>query len=129
MAVNPNYATDVSRSNNRKALNAEIEAFTRTKTSAAWIDLLNDAGVPCGPINNMEEVFADPQVRHLGIARRVAHKTLGEVEVIGQAVELSRTKWQIHSATPEQGEHTDAILGELGYDADAITKLRSGKVV
>ena len=129
MAANTDYSTDDRRSRNRKSLNADIEAITRTKTSAAWIDLLNQAGVPSGPIYNMEEVFADPQVRHLGIARRVSHKTLGEVEVIGQAVELSRTKWEIHSATPELGEHTDAILGELGYDADAIARLRAGKVV
>jgi crotonobetainyl-CoA:carnitine CoA-transferase CaiB-like acyl-CoA transferase len=129
MAKNPAYDTDDKRSANRKALNAEIEAITRTKTSAAWIELLNAAGVPSGPINNMEEVFADPQVRHLNIARRVHHKVLGDVEVIGQAVELSRTKWEIRSATPEQGEHTDAILGELGYDAAAISRLRAGKVV
>jgi crotonobetainyl-CoA:carnitine CoA-transferase CaiB-like acyl-CoA transferase len=129
LAANPDYATDDNRSKNRKRLNADIEAITRTKTSTAWIDLLNQAGVPSGPIYKMNEVFADPQVRHLNITRRVAHKTLGEVEVIGQAVELSRTKWQIHSATPEHGEHTDAILRELGYDDDAITRLRSGKVV
>ncbi len=127
--TNPAYDTDDKRSANRKALNAEIEAITRTKTSAAWIELLNSAGVPSGPINNMKEVFADPQVRHLNIARRVHHNVLGDVEVIGQAVELSRTKWEIRSATPEQGEHTDAILGELGYDAAVISRLRAGKVV
>jgi formyl-CoA transferase len=129
MAAKPDYDTDDKRSKNRRRLNAEIEAITRTKTSTAWIDLLNGASVPCGPIYKMDEVFADPQVRHLNIARRVAHKTLGEVEVIGQAVELSRTKWEIRSATPEQGEHTDAILGELGYDAAAIARLRAAKVV
>jgi formyl-CoA transferase len=129
MATNPAYDTDDKRSTNRRALNAEIQAITRAKTSAAWIELLNAAGVPSGPIYNMEEVFADPQVRHLNIARRVPHKVLGDVEVIGQAIELSRTKWEIRSATPEQGEHTDAILGELGYDAATIARLRAGKVV
>ena len=66
--------------------------------------------MPCGPIYSIDQVFADPQVRHLNITRHVAHKMLGDVEVIGQAVELSRTPWGVHSPTPEPGEHTDAVL-------------------
>jgi formyl-CoA transferase len=77
----------------------------------------------------MNEVFADPQVKHLGIARTVAHKVLGDVEVIGQAIELSRTPWSIRSATPEPGEHTDAVLSELGYGAADIAALHAKKVV
>jgi formyl-CoA transferase len=77
----------------------------------------------------MNEVFADPQVKHLRIARAVAHKTLGSVELIGQAVELSRTPWSVRTATPEAGEHTDAILAELGYDATEVERLRAAKVV
>jgi formyl-CoA transferase len=77
----------------------------------------------------MNEVFADPQVKHLGITRTVPHKVLGSVEVIGQAIELSRTPWSVRSATPEAGEHTDAILGELGYGAAEIETLRGKKVV
>jgi formyl-CoA transferase len=129
MADDPDYATDEKRSKNRKRLNAQIEELTRTKTSAAWIELLNQAGVPCGPINKINEVFADPQVRHLNLTRRVPHKALGEVEVIGQAVELSRSKWGVHSATPELGEHTDTILRELGYDQTAIAGLKARTVV
>ena len=129
MAADPDYATDEKRSKNRKRLNAQIEEITRTKSSAAWIDLLNQAVVPCGPIYRINEVFADPQVRHLNLTRRVPHKALGEVEVIGQAVELSRSKWGVHSATPELGEHTDAILRELGYDDAAIEGLKARKVV
>ena len=74
-------------------------------------------------------MFADPQVKHLNITRHVAHKVLGDVEVIGQAVELSRTPWGVHSPTPEAGEHTDAVLGELGYGAAEIADLRARKVV
>ena len=77
----------------------------------------------------MNEVFADPQVKHLGITRVVPHKVLGNVEVVGQPIELSRTPWSIRSATPEAGEHTDAILTELGYTTTEIARLREGKVI
>ena len=129
LATDPDYATGAARSKNRDKLNAAIEAITRSRTSADWIERLNAAGVPCGPIYRMNEVFADPQVKHLGITRTVPHKVLGSVEVIGQAIELSRTPWSVRSATPEAGEHTDAILGELGYGAAEIETLRGKKVV
>ena len=129
LAAHPDYATDTARSKNRRALNGEIETVTRTKTSAQWIDELNAASVPCGPINRMDEVFADPQVQHLGMARDVQHPTRGTVGLVGQAISMSRSKWEVRSVTPEQGEHTDAILGELGFDAAGIAGLRGKKVV
>jgi formyl-CoA transferase len=129
LATDPRFATGKARSDNRAALNEIIGSITRDKTSAEWIDLLNGEGVPCGPIYKMNEVFDDPQVKHLGIARKVHHKVLGDVEVIGQAIELSRTPWSIRSATPEAGEHTDGILGELGYSAAEIAALHEKKVV
>jgi crotonobetainyl-CoA:carnitine CoA-transferase CaiB-like acyl-CoA transferase len=85
--------------------------------------------VPSGPIYQMNEVFADPQVQHLGMTRTVPHKVLGDVEVIGQPIELSRTPWSIRTATPEAGEHTDAVLAELGYSAAKIASLHAAKVV
>jgi len=127
--AHPDYATDTARSKNRRALNAEIETVTRTKTSAEWIDELNAASVPCGPIYSMDQVFADPQVKHLGMAREVEHPTRGKVGLVGQAISMSRSKWEVRNTTPEQGEHTDAILGELGLDAAAIAGLRTKKVV
>jgi formyl-CoA transferase len=129
LATDTRYATGKARSDNRDALNAEIEAITRNRTSADWIEALNKAGVPSGPIYKMNEVFDDPQVKHLGITRKVAHPVLGDVEVIGQAIELSRTPWSVRSATPEAGEHTDAVLTELGYSAADIAGLRAKKVV
>jgi formyl-CoA transferase len=129
LANDPAYATGKARSDNRDALNAVIEAITVKRSSADWIERLNAAGVPSGPIYKMNEVFDDPQVKHLGIARKVHHKVLGDIEVIGQAIELSRTPWSIRSATPEAGEHTDAVLGELGYSAGEIEGLRGRKVV
>ena len=129
LAEHPDYKTGKSRSDNRKALNAAIEAITKTRSSADWIDRLNKAGVPSGPIYKMNEVFADPQVKHLGIAQTVHHKELGDIELIGQAVTLSRTPSRLNTASPDAGEHTDQILGELGYSAGDIARLREKKVV
>jgi crotonobetainyl-CoA:carnitine CoA-transferase CaiB-like acyl-CoA transferase len=129
LGADPAYATGGSRSANRDKLNAAIEAVTLTRTSAEWIERLNKAGVPSGPINNIAQVFDDPQVKHLNVTRHVAHPLLGDVEVVGQAIELSRSKWSVRRATPEAGEHTDAVLGELGYGAADIAALREHKVV
>ena len=129
LVTDERFASGGARSRNRDILNEAIEAITRTRTSADWIERLNAAGVPCGPIYKMNEVFDDPQVKHLGIARAVPHRTLGTVEVIGQAIELSRTPWSVRSATPELGEHTDQVLAELGYNADQIKDLHARKVV
>jgi crotonobetainyl-CoA:carnitine CoA-transferase CaiB-like acyl-CoA transferase len=129
LAADADFATDKARSKNRDRLNAALEEITKTKTSAEWIERINAAGVPCGPIYRIDEVFADPQVRHLGMAQPVDHPTLGRIEVVGQAVSLSRTPSQIRTATPERGEHTDAVLRELGYDAAAIAALRAKRVV
>jgi formyl-CoA transferase len=129
LAADPLFATGRARSVNRDALNEAIEAITRTKPSAHWIEVMNKAGAPAGPIYTMDQVFADPQVKHLAMTRTVPHKVLGDVEVIGQPIELSRTPWSIRSATPEAGEHTDAVLTELGYGAADIAALRAAKVV
>ncbi|MGH7841750.1 MAG: CaiB/BaiF CoA transferase family protein [Candidatus Binataceae bacterium] len=123
------YASGRARLKHRDQLNGVIESITRTKSSAEWIELLNRAGVPCGPIYKINEVFADPQVRQMGIARAIAHPQLGRQELVGQAVELSRTPWALRNPTPAKGEHTDAVLGELGYDAAAIAGLRARGVI
>ena len=80
--------------------------------------------MPCGPIYKMDQVFADPQVQHLGIAAEVSHPRLGKFKVLAQAVKLSRTPAAIVSTTPEIGEHTQEILEELGYSAAEISKLK-----
>jgi crotonobetainyl-CoA:carnitine CoA-transferase CaiB-like acyl-CoA transferase len=129
LADDPDYANDKARSKNRDRLNAAIEEITKTKTSAEWIERINAAGVPCGPIYKMDEVFADPQVRHIGIAQPVQHPSLGRIELVGQAVTLSRTPSELKTATPERGEHTEPVLRELGYDAAAIAALRAKQVI
>jgi crotonobetainyl-CoA:carnitine CoA-transferase CaiB-like acyl-CoA transferase len=125
----PDYATDKLRSTNRAGMNKAIGEITKHKSSREWIDILNKAGVPTGPIYNMDEVFADEQVKHLKMAAPVHHPKLGDIEVVNQAVELSRTPSGVRYPTPEKGEHTDAVLGELGYDAACIADLRKQKVI
>ena len=126
---NPDYADYKTRSKNRVALNAAIDAHTVKRPSAEWIELLNDAGVPCGPIYTIDKMFADPQVQTLGMAQPVVHPKLGRQELVGQGVNLSRTPAQLRTPAPDAGEHTTEILRELGYDAAAIEDLRSRKVV
>jgi formyl-CoA transferase len=112
------------------ALNERIAAVTRTKPSGHWVKLLNDAGVPCGPINTIDKVFAEPQVRHLGIARPVRHPRLGDIEVVGQPINLSKAPQpREYRPTPDLGQHTDEILASLGYDAAGIAALRARGVV
>ncbi len=129
LASDPAYSSGRARLRNRDRLNAAIEAITRTRPSAEWIEILNRAGVPCGPIYRMDEVFADQQVRHIGIARAVEHPTRGRQELVGQAVDMGRTPWALRAAAPEKGEHTDAVLAALGYDAAAVADLRGRGVV
>jgi crotonobetainyl-CoA:carnitine CoA-transferase CaiB-like acyl-CoA transferase len=126
---NPLFCDDASRSKNRLAINQIISDVTRQHSSADLIAMLNKAGVPCGPINRMDEVFADPQVKHLGMAAPVPHATLGDIEVVNQAVKLSRTPSKIAHPTPEKGEHTEEVLKEYGYDDKSIAGFRARKIV
>jgi crotonobetainyl-CoA:carnitine CoA-transferase CaiB-like acyl-CoA transferase len=117
--------TKTARSVHRDWLNAEIEKRLQANTSDYWIDKLNQAGVACGRINNLKEVFEEPQVKHLGILKKVTSKHLGEQTLMGQPITLTRTPHTIARAAPKRGEHTEEILGELGYSADDLKRLQS----
>jgi crotonobetainyl-CoA:carnitine CoA-transferase CaiB-like acyl-CoA transferase len=125
----PRFAEDTARSTNRLALNQILSEATRKRTTAEAIEMLNKAGVPSGPINRMDQVFADPQVQHLGMAAAVEHGTLGDIAVVNQPVKLSRTPSGIAHPTPEKGEHTEEVLKDHGYDDKAIADFRARKIV
>ena len=125
----PDYADADARARNRKALNAAIERELVRKKTAEWTEILNRAGIPSGPIYRMDQVFADPQVRHLGVAAEVESRRLGKFKIINQPVKLSRTPAKLVTATPERGEHTDEVLREAGYDDAAIASLRKNAII
>jgi formyl-CoA transferase len=129
MATRPGFVTRDDRLKNRDTVNAALTAVFMTRSSAEWVDVLNAAGVPCGPIYDLEQAFADPQVQHVGIAADVEHPTLGHKQIVGQPIHMSRTPWAMRSAAPEAGAHTDEILQNIGYDAAAIARLRAQRVV
>jgi crotonobetainyl-CoA:carnitine CoA-transferase CaiB-like acyl-CoA transferase len=123
------FRTLADRSRNRKQMNAELDKVLVSRPSAEWIEVLNKAGVPSGPILNVKEVFENEQVRHLEMARPVQHPERGEMRVQAVPVTLSRTPGAIRTAAPIHGEHTEAILTELGYTREEIASLRKDGAV
>jgi crotonobetainyl-CoA:carnitine CoA-transferase CaiB-like acyl-CoA transferase len=127
--TDPEYATAPARSKNRDALNAKINKLTEKKSTESWVRELNAAGVPCGPIYTIDQMFEDAQVRHLGIAQDVPNAEDRHIRLVGQPVTLSRTPSKMAARPPEFGEQTDEVLTEFGFSAQEITELRRGKVV
>ena len=123
------FAINESRSQNRDLLNAEIEKITITQTSTFWVDKLNEAGVPAGDINDIDQVFQSPQIQHLGLAQTMTSHERGNTRVVGQPISMSRTPSYIAAPPPLAGGHTDTILSALGYSAAEIIKLREDSVI
>jgi crotonobetainyl-CoA:carnitine CoA-transferase CaiB-like acyl-CoA transferase len=129
LANRPEYATAPDRSKNRKALNAEINKLTVAKSSEAWVREFNAAGVPCGPIYSIDQMFDDAQVKHLGMAQDVPNAEGRHIRLVGQPFTLSRTPSGMVARPPEFGEQTEEVLAEFGFGADEIKELRQRKVV
>ncbi len=126
LLTDPRFCNVVVRSKNRPALNERLREVMLKHTNDHWVEIMNKAGVPCGPINTIDKVFADPQVQHLGIAKPIDHPRYGAQTVVGQPIHMSRyAQPEKLGHTPDQGEHTEEVLASLGYDAAAIAELRS----
>ena len=126
---NSDYSSNEKRTALRDRINAEISKYTKKRSTAHWVEAFASAGVPCGPILDMAEVFNDPQVKTLNMSPSVNHPRLGTLNVVGQAVKLERTPQRMHSATPDLGQHTLAILNEIGIEKDEFDNLRENGVV
>jgi formyl-CoA transferase len=127
--TDPDYASAPDRSKNRKALNAAINALTEKKSTESWVNEFNAAGVPCGPIYSIDQVFADEQVEHLKMAQDVPNDENRHIRLVSQPVTLSRTPSTMVTPPPDFGEQTDEVLAEFGFGADEIAALRQRKVV
>jgi len=125
----PEYKTSEARSKNRDALGAEIDNYLAARTSADWVERLNKASVPCGPIYSIDRVFADPQVQHLGIVQGVTMTDNSKMRLIGQPVGLSRTPSRLATRPPNLGEHTNGILKEFGFSARDIAALHKANAL
>lgn len=124
----PDYASGAARSKNRDALNAEIDRYLAPRSCSEWVERLNKAGVPCGPIYSIDQVFADPQVQHLGMAQPVKAKK-DKLTLVGQPVSLSRTPSKLVAAPPAIGQHTDTVLAEFGFSKKQIAALRAANAI
>ena len=129
LADHADFANQDQRFANRPKLKAVLDPIFQQETSDYWLKRLEEFHVPAGPIYRMNEVFDDPQVRHLALAQPVMHPVRGEIRLVGEPVTLSRTPASLVAAIPEKGEHTDAILSEAGFDHETIEKLKAQQVV
>ena len=125
----PRYQSNPERLKDRTFLNDELNKAFAKRTTNEWVDALNDAGVPCGPIYNMKEVFDDPQVKHLDMTATLQHPRRGKIRVVKQPLVLSRTPAKVETTQSELGEHNQDILAELGYSLEQMNELKQKKVI
>jgi crotonobetainyl-CoA:carnitine CoA-transferase CaiB-like acyl-CoA transferase len=125
----PRFDSPEKRNANRAELNALIAERMLTRTASQWVAALNDAGVPCGPVYQMDEVFADPQVVHLAMTQTVEHPALGPLDIVRNAVRMTGGPDTVRAPSPELGGHTDEVLAELGYSPAEIEALRAQAVI
>jgi CoA:oxalate CoA-transferase len=129
LRADPRFATNDLRVRNRAAINAAIEARLVTETTEHWIETLNAAGVPCGRVMGLPEVFADPQVIDQEMVLQQEHPGHGTVRMLGFPIKFKEAPCALRRPTPEIGADTDAVLQELGYSAPEITAFRQAGVV
>ncbi|MBY8991331.1 MAG: CoA transferase [Candidatus Lokiarchaeota archaeon] len=126
---NPKYATNADRVKNREELIEIIGNIICTKKTNDWLNILNEAGIPCGPIYNLDQVFSDPQVLHREMVKEIDHSTVGKIKVTGIPIKFSETPGEILTAPPVLGQHTKEILTALGYPREDIEKMYNDGIV
>jgi crotonobetainyl-CoA:carnitine CoA-transferase CaiB-like acyl-CoA transferase len=129
LALDERFRRNADRVRQRDVLVPLLEPILRARSRGDWMATLEAAQVPCGPINRLDEVFADPQVQHRGMTVAVAHPLAGEVSLVASPLKLSATPVQIRRAPPLLGEHTDEVLAGLGLGSDERTRLRAAGTV
>lgn len=130
LATDPRYASNAGRVGNRDSLIPRLRQVMESRPSAVWIEVLEAAGVPCGPINTLDQVFDNPQIRHRGMVAAVDHPVAGSVDLVANPIRFSATPVVYDRAPPMLGADTDALLSRLlGLDQAAIADLRAKGVV
>lgn len=126
----PRFTTNQARVNNREIVIEQLATIIKAKTSDFWLQQLEIKGVPCGPINDIAQVFDNPQIKHRKMLNELTHPENGKVPIVSNPINFSRTPIVYHQAPPNLGEHTDEVLTELlGYDTGVIGKLRQSKII
>ena len=123
------FSTSRARAANREVMNETVASVTRHKSSQDWINILNEAGVPCGPINTIDKTFADEQVQFLEMAQKVNSPKLGELTILGHPVSFNGKRNPLRCAAPELGQDNEAVLADLGYSKDEIAGLEKDGVI
>jgi formyl-CoA transferase len=129
LITDPRFATSRARSTNRDVIMEVLMPVTRQKTSAEWIKILNEAGVPCGPIYTIDKTFADPQVQHLEMAQPVHSKALGDLTILGHPVSFGEKRNPLRSAAPELGEHNEEVYMSLGFTKEQIADMATRGII
>jgi len=125
----PEFAENSTRLRNQAALTARIEEVTSLEPRRHWVELFEANDIPCGPINNYEQVFADPHIRAREMVVDVEHPSLGKMRSLGSAIKLSGTPTDPSRRAPMLGEHTDSVLAEYGFTAEEIASLRQAGAI
>ena len=127
--ADPKWNTAVGRTQDRPALNAAISEVTKHKPAAHWVEVFEAAGIPAGPINTMDKVFADPQVQHIGMAAPLKTKLFGDTQFVASPLNFHGMPRKLRCETPEPGQHTAEVLNWIGVSKDEQAKLKAAGAI